>query len=219
MVQKPEPFVGLKREYSPKDDAGEKLPGESQKVTAHVPAIVDDFVTALSRLFDVTATKVDANTRARADVVLDGRVVVASAPVELLLFIEKRLADCMTFVSRLPTLDSNADWHWDPAAGCWATDPVVTNRTKKVPKSFIKAPATDKHPAQAEMFMEDEIVGHWATTKLSGAVPVDTVNEYQRRISALQAAVKMAREEANMIEIENITVAKTVFDLLFAPVV
>jgi hypothetical protein len=218
LVQKPEPFAGLQRVYTPKDDEGESLPGERQLVTARVPEVIADFVGPMSKLFDVTSTKVEANTGARADVIVDGKTVLKAVPIELLLFLEKRLADCATFVSKLPILDPNSVWHWDTTASCWSTEPTITNRSKKVPKAFVKAPATDKFAAQVEVFTEDEIVGTWATTKLSGAVPIDTVREYARRIESLAAAVKMAREEANMVEVVDRKIAKPIFDLIFAPV-
>jgi hypothetical protein len=44
----------------------------------------------LTRLFDVTPTKDWANCEARADVKVDGRVLVPDVPVAYLLFLEKQ---------------------------------------------------------------------------------------------------------------------------------
>lgn len=49
-------------------------------------------------LFDVTATKDWANCEARADVTVDGWVLVSAVPVSCLLFLEKRLTDIYAFV-------------------------------------------------------------------------------------------------------------------------
>jgi hypothetical protein len=35
----------------------------------------------------------------------------------------------------------------------------------------VKAEATEKHPAQVEVYHEDVVVGQWKTVKFSGALP------------------------------------------------
>jgi hypothetical protein len=169
----------------------------------------------LAKLFDVTATKVFANTGAKADVTVDGEVLLSDVPVEYLLFLEKRLGDVMTFLGKVPTLDPAHNWHWDEAAGAYKTDPVVTNRSKKVLRNHVKAEATDKHAAQVETYTEDVAVGTWSTVKFSGAVPVTKVKEWRERVGKLQGAVKQAREAANMLEVENVELGGKVFSYLF----
>lgn len=70
-----------------------------------------------------------------------------------------------------------------------------TVRTKKVPRNHVKAEATDKHPAQVDVYYEDVPVGYWTTVKFSGALPARRVNELLDRVEKLQQAVKFAREE------------------------
>lgn len=216
LIQKTDLFNGLSRVYTPKDDEDEQLPGESTNVIATVPALIEAITKAMVKLFDVTATKVYANTAAMSDITVDGTVLLSDVPVEYLLFLEKRLVDIQTFLSKLPTLDPAFTWRWDDAAGAYRTEPVRTNRTKKVPKNHVKAPATDKHPAQVEVFYEDDIVGYWDKTMFSGAVPVTQVREWQERAAKLQAAVKYAREEANGAEAVPQEVGAKVFQYLFS---
>ena len=83
----------------------------------------------------------------------------------------------------------------------------MTTRSQKVPFSFIKAQATDKHPAQVEVMHEDKIVGDWHTTFLSGAMRPGDVAVLQERCANVLAAVKQAREEANMAQVETFTAA------------
>lgn len=193
-----EPLLsGIARTYQPKDDAGDTLPPESTLVQIKVEDEVAKVVEAITRKFDVTLTKDTANCNAKADVVVDGVVVLAAVPVTYLLFLEKQLVGLQTFVSKLPTLDPAFKWTLDANAGAYATDPVGTTKTKKVPRNWVKAEATDKHPAQVEVYHEDIIVGTWTTTKFSGAVPADRVVELSARVAKLQQAVKFAREEAN----------------------
>lgn len=216
LAQRQELFAGLIKTYTPKDDEGETLPGESQLVVAKVPDLVAEFTASLSNLFDITATKVFANGNAKANVMVDDVVLVEDVPVEYLLFLEKRLIDVMTFLSKLPTLDPTFEWHSNGVVGQYQTDPSRTHRTKKVPRPFIKAVATDKHAAQVDVINEDETVGYWDTTRLSGAVTPAWVSAAKGRVVKLQAAVKFAREEANSIEVTQQKVAKPIFDYLFS---
>jgi hypothetical protein len=92
---------------------------------------------------------------------------------------------------------------------------VRTIRTKKVPRNHVKAEATDKHPAQVEVYYEDIAVGYWTTVKFSGALPAKRVNELLDRVEKLQRAVKFAREEANGSEVTDQRVGDVVLRYLF----
>lgn len=215
-VQKQALLSGISRTYQPKDEDGEQLPPESTRVQISAERILQDAAANLTRLFDVTATKDWANCEARADVVLDGRTLLTAVPVSYLLFLEKQLNDIATFVKKLPVLDGAESWTHDPSTDCWKTEPVRTNRTKKVPRNHVKAEATEKHPAQVEVYHEDVSVGTWITVKFSGALPASRVNELAARVEKLATAVKFAREEANGHEVTDRTVGEAVFGYLFA---
>ncbi|GAA5017639.1 hypothetical protein GCM10025734_68640 [Kitasatospora paranensis] len=177
--------------------------------------ILRDTAASLTRLFDVTATKDHANCTARADVVVDGRALLTDVPVTYLLFLEKQLTDLYTFVRKLPVLDASESWSPDPSTDAWKTDPVRTIRTKKVPRNHVKAEATEKHPAQVEVYYEDIPVGYWTTVKFSGALPARRVNDLVQRVEKLQQAVQFAREEANSAEVADRRAGDAVFGYLF----
>ena len=128
---------------------------------------------------------------------MDGTVLASDIPVTYLLFLEKQLADLQTFVTKLPVLDAAETWSYDEATDAYATPPTQTTRSKKVPRNHVKAEATEKHPAQVEMYFEDVLVGYWTTVKFSGALPQARVNELRARVIKLSEAVKIAREQAN----------------------
>ncbi|MEU8384389.1 hypothetical protein [Streptosporangium sp. NPDC048865] len=200
-IQKNALLSGLSRTYQPVDDEGERLPPESTRVQVQGEELLKQVGAALTRLFDVTATKDWANCSARADVKVDGSTLLEDVPVTYLLFLEKQLVDLHTFVAKLPVLDAAETWTLDQSTDCWRTEPVKTTRTKKVPRNHVKAEATDKHPAQVEVYHEDVVVGFWTKVTFSGAVPQKRVNELLERVGRLQNAVKFAREEANGTEI------------------
>lgn len=215
-LQKPAPLAGISRTYKPKDDEGEQLPPESTRVQVRTTDVLKDVQAALTRLFDVTLTKDVANGAAKATIVVDGTVLASDIPVTYLLFLEKQLADLLTFVTKLPVLDAAEAWSYDEATDAYATPPTQTTRSKKVPRNHVKAEATDKHPAQVEMYFEDVLVGYWTTVKFSGALPQARVNELKARVIKLSEAVKIAREQANSTVITDQKVGDKIFGYLFA---
>lgn len=208
-------FAGLAKTYDPKDELGDTFPPSSTKVRYRSTDLLAEATVAWVRLLDVTATKDWANCEAKADVVIDGVTIMAQAPVSYLLYLEKRLQDVRTFVSKLPTLDPSYDWTTNPD-GDWASPVVITTKTKKVPVVLVKAEATQHHPAQTEVLYEDVVEGRWNTTRFSGAMPGTRRDELLQRINRLTEAVKMAREEANSIDITNQHVGQAFFDYLLA---
>ncbi|GCE21057.1 hypothetical protein KDK_48570 [Dictyobacter kobayashii] len=93
---------------------------------------------------------------------------------------------------------------------------MQTIKTKKIPRNHVKAEATEKHPAQVEVYYEDVVVGNWRTIKFSGALPARRVNELLNRVDKLQEAVKFAREEANNHDITEQKVGSAILNYLFS---
>jgi hypothetical protein len=205
---------GISRTYQPKDEDGEQLPPESTKVQRRVEEQLREVSAAMTRLFDVTATKDRTNAIAAADVVIDGEVLLADVPVTYLLFLEKQVGELQAFVKALPVLDAAESWTFNDAADCYATDPVKTQRAKKVPRNHVKAEATEEHPAQVDVYYEDIPVGYWTTVKFSGAAPAKRVAQLAERLEKLQIAVKFAREEANGTEVVDEKIGDKVFGYL-----
>jgi hypothetical protein len=177
--------------------------------------ILKQVAETLTKLSDVTATKDWANCTAKADVLVDGTVLLKDVPATYLLFLEKQLTDLHTFVKKLPVLDSAETWEYDSTQDCYATEPTQTVKTKKIPRNHVKAEATEHHPAQVEVYYEDVVVGYWRTVKYSGALPAKRVNELLARVEKLQQAVKFAREEANNTEVEDVKIGGKLFQYLF----
>lgn len=215
-IEKGPLLSGISRRYRPVTDEGEKLPPESTIVQLRVEETFPEVQKALGALFDLVLSKEDANQSAKADITVDGQVVMAGVPVCALLFLEKQLTDLSTLVDKLPVLDPSERWERDSAQNCWATVPVETHRTKKIPRPFIKAPATDKHPAQVEVVHEDEVVGYWNTVKFSGAIPATRKAELKARVAKLRQAVKVAREDANTVRVGERKMGDAILGYLFA---
>lgn len=214
-LQKTSLLEGISRNYKPKDDEGEQLPPEKKLVQSKVKDSVRGVVAALTDLFDIVATQDQANCQARANVQVDGTVVLKNVPVTTLLFLEKQLVDIHTFVEKLPTLDPGEAWSYNPDVDHYASEPYQTTKTKKVMKNHVKAEATKEHPAQVETYTEDVVVGYWTTIKFSGSIPAKEKNELLDRVRKLQEAVKLAREEANGMEVETKKIGAAVLQHIF----
>lgn len=218
-LQKGELVNGQTRVYKPKDDDGETLPSETHLVQVRVSDALDEVRDLTSRMWDVAAAKEWSNTRARANIVTEeGETVLEDVPVTYLLYMEKQLSDMHAIVMTLPLLDPQYTWSFDGGTDLWRAEPEERHRTKKVPKSFEKAPSTDKHPAQVEMFTEDVIVGFWEATQFSGAMPARERAQLLQRVESLQRAVKMAREAANNMDVEDPKPSAKLLDFLFGKV-
>lgn len=214
--QKPTLFDGFSKNYSKRSEQDEDQPPQAQRVQQNVSEVLRRVERQLAELFDVTATKDVANTKAFADVTVDGVKLLERVPATYLLFLEKQLTDLHTLIANLPVLDPARTWTLDPNSLLYKSEVVKTTRTKKVQKPLVLYPATDKHPAQTQMITEDEVVGTWEETKLSGAIPAPRKQQLLDRVEKLAKAVKFAREEANDTSIEDQKVSAKVFSWLFA---
>ncbi len=216
-VQKPALFEGATKVYKKKAEDDEDVPGQKQHVQLKAKDALRDIADRWRGLFDVTAQKDYANCVANANVVVDGAIVLASVPVTYLLFLEKQLTDLYTIVSKFPTLDPAEQWQYDEAGSVYFTEPVLTTRTKKVNKPIVLYPATEKHPAQTQLVVEDVSVGTWETRRFSGALPVDERRKLLDKIERLQHAVKSAREAANTVDAPTQEVGSKIFGWIFQP--
>lgn len=207
---------GITRTYEPLNDEGEQLPSEHKRVQVKTRDGIGRVVDAYARYIDVVATKDGGNQKALADVIVDDEVLLAGVPATHLLFLEKVLISFRTFIEKLPTLDPTHDWTWDASQGLWATPVVETVRTKKVPRNHVKAEATDRHPAQVDVYYEDIVIGTWKRRLFSGALPATEVDELLKRVIVLQDAVKVAREQANTTDVEQENYGKDLLGYLFA---
>jgi hypothetical protein len=219
-IQKEAAISGIARSYKPENDGDVVLPAESTQVQVRVKDVMKDVQLKLTELFDVVATKDFSNCEAKADIIIDAdtdtpHALVSGVPVSYLLWLEKQLNDIYTFVKGFPTLSPTEEWKWSDGQNCYASLPAKTKLTKKISKAFVKYEATQFHPAQVDVIVEDEIVGFWTTIKFSGALPAKEVESMKNRVQQLQKAVKFAREQANSIEVTQVKLGEKILGFVF----
>lgn len=209
---------GFHRVYEPKDEDGESLPPESQKVQFKYKEVIEQMTEKLVELIDLTATKDWSNCEAKADVVVEGSVFLEQVPVPHLLFLEKQLEDMRTFVAKMVELDPGENWTWDANSGQFKSDVVEQTKKQKQKRPIVLYDATTEHPAQTQLIEDDVIVGTWKKTKFSGAIPGPEKKKLMARIQQLSEAVKFAREHANSTDATEKKVGKKVLGYIFEEV-
>lgn len=198
--QKADTFNGFSRVYTPRTEGGDQFPPENKLVQANAVDIVNASLRKFVELFDITATKDWANCAAKADIVVDGTVLLENAPVTYLLFLEQQVSYIKEVAEKLPTLAQDEQWLFDNTSRLHYTKPVETIKTAKVQEPLVLMQPTKEHPGQAQVITRDVAVGTWAATKFSGALPVVVKAQLLARIERLLEAIKFAREAANMTE-------------------
>ncbi len=209
-------FEGQTRRYHAKDEEqGEDFPSEDKIVQYTVPEAIKEATSVLETMFNIVATQDTANCSAKADVIVGETVILKDVPATHLIFLEKQLEDINTFIKKFPTLDPGEKWQVDSASNLNKSDTKETIKTKKIPKAFTLHPATEQHPAQTQLLNEDVTIGNWHTTRLSGAVSRAYKEQLLEKVRGLSKAIKIAREEANSIEVELSDIGKKVLEYIF----
>jgi hypothetical protein len=214
IIQKEALFDGRERIYKPLDEEnGEKLPPEKQKVQQKVPALIDQARAKWTEIWDLVATQDKANQEARADIKgSDGKPILFAVPVTTLLYLEKQVNDLETFLGKLPTPDPSEEWIHDANSNMLKTAGTQTVRTKKVEEYKVIVPATKEHPAQVAKTVEDQRVGTWTQILYTGRIPAQQKDAMLHRVKELKDAIKLAREEANMVEAKPQKVSEQIFN-------
>lgn len=216
IIQKEQLFAGRERTYRPQDEVnGQKLPPESQRVQQRADDLVRQAVAKWTDLWNLILTQDTGNQQAKADVVVDGKPLLSGVPVTFLLFLDKQVNDLETFVSKLPTPDPAEEWSHDPNTGLLRSRATESLRTSKEPTVIVKYEATKDHPAQTELFTKDVPVGTWTQILYSGCIPTDRKNAILERVRKLQDAIKTAKEQANLLEVEKQKAADAVLGFVF----
>lgn len=185
------------------------------KVTTVDERMDYQFGRAFVSYFDLLAQKDRTNQEARADIIVNGAVLLKDAPATMLLTLETKLGDLRKKFEAIPTLQPGPVWVDDPAEAMWKTDePATSFRTRKTVRPIIMAPATDKHAAQVEKVNEDVPIAKIERTTWSGMWTSKQKHDALARLDALLVAIKKARQRANRVDIVPIEVGSTIASFL-----
>lgn len=210
---------GLEKTYRPLDEEnGVKLPPKSQRVRMTAEEILDAANDLLTRKWDISRTLDTANAVAKANIIVDGKILLVDVPVGHCLYLERELSALQALVDAMPTLDQTKDWDDRNAEpGQHNSLPVETPSSDKVAYNWPRGNGTVNHKEDVDVLFHDVVVGYWTTVTKSGAFTHKRKATLITRISELRIAVKTAREEANSTHVEDQHEGKTIFVWLLRP--
>ena len=173
-----------------------------------------------TKAIDGAAAIAEANTVARADVILDGgKVLLKNVPATSLMELLKRATEIQELVQQIPNLDSAKNFTLDESQGkgIYKAREVMRHRTKKVQKALVLYEATKEHPAQVKEISEDVIVGNIQSQEWSGLITTADKADMIARSEELNRALKSALSRANSIEVPKteVSIGKTMLSFVF----
>jgi hypothetical protein len=171
---------------------------------------------------DASYQVAEANTSARADVVLeDDTVLLTGVPATALLELEKRMAELTSLITAIPTLDPAKGFSPDSqrGEGYFQARPVRKTRSKKEKVVIVKYDATPEHPAQTELIDKDVVVGTIEEQEWSSLFTPAQKSELLNRVEIVSRAVRRARSRANEVEVDkNAKIGKKLLGYIFGKV-
>jgi hypothetical protein len=173
------------------------------KVETTVPDSLNYLGCILGDYWDVMYQKEATNQLAKADIVVDGNVLMKDVPVTFLLCMENRLKDLRPVIEAIPTLAPGIMWTIDKdyqLPYVFRTPDMFDVKTKEDTEYRIVAPATDKHPAQVVPVKAQFNIGRYTTTDWSGLISPAEKARLLEHFDKVLMAVKQSRQRANDVD-------------------
>lgn len=209
-------FLGLFKTYTPHDEEGDKQPNDGNPhVVTTVGEKVDYFAKVWGQHINAMLQVEATNQEATGDIAI-GDTVIGDVPATFLIQLDKKLNVLRAVLGSMPTLDPQRAWKDAPdkGEGISTCEPITSYSYKKVRKNHELAPATEHHPAQVEMFIDDVQVGQWLTQHWSGMIAPAVKAGILSRLDTLQQAVKKALSQANDTQHSTRTIARDLFSFV-----
>lgn len=186
--------------FTPSGEGGLTVTESQSDIQSTIGKELDWVQTFITKSLDASYQVAEANTNARADIILeDDTVLATNVPATALLELEKRMVEIQALITAVPTLDPAKGFTVDveKGKGYFKAREVRKNRTMKTKKVFIKYEATKEHPAQTELLDQDVVIGTVQEQEWSGLITPAEKAELINRVEVVARAVRRARARAN----------------------
>ena len=209
-------FGGHSKSYRPMESGGDNQQPEEVPMTMTVGEELAHFQEQFTPFLDASYQVDVTNTKAKADVIVDG-LELKDVPATFLLQFEKRIGEMRQALGEVPVLDQKFNWTPDETLGkgVYKAKEEVTYKSKKRLQTKTIFEGNEHHEPQIEKWQEDVRIGEWTTQRFSGMITVQQKITLFRKLDKLQQAVKKARSEANKEEHSTDTVADKIFNYMF----
>jgi hypothetical protein len=203
-------FIGKVKTFTPNTEKeGEQANVKTEEATTISTKVKDE----LKWIKPFLAKSIDAHylvalggMAAKADVILEDTEtpLISDAPASTLLELEDYLLELKKFLLSIPTLDPAKGFEPAPdkGAGVYQSRIVEKTRTEMRKKTITLAVATEKHPAQVQVYDAQEPIGTIREQEFSAMLTVQDKGKLLERIEILMRAVKKARARANEVEVD-----------------
>lgn len=217
LSKKPDHFLGhnksthfLEASRSGEDTSEDKL------VVTTVDEKLDYVFEHVVKYYDALIQKEATNGLAKADLIVNGKVLAKDVPATMLLGLETRLKQIRALCAAAPTLPPAVRWELDPntGKGIFRSPPATTFKTEKTVKHKVLVEATKEHKAEIEKWNEDVPVARVDTIQFSGMWTVHYKAEVLDRIEQLMVGVKQSRQRANIVEVDKRTIGKELIEFI-----
>jgi len=210
------------RSFREEDKNLEESAEQHQALTTTVGAKLRYIEKPVAAWLDAFLQKEATNQTAKADLVVDGKVLATGLPAPFYLGLEKELKQIRSLFESIPTLQPGIQWVEDKTTtaadnskGVWrVAHPVRKLKTKQTVAHKILVPATDHHPAQIEKWTEQEPVGEFIEEVFSGMVTPAEKSRLLNNVTKLITAAKRARMRANKAEVVKLAIGKALFEYM-----
>lgn len=211
----PDRYFGQHVRVEPFDENAPKEADVHKELDDTVPSKLKYTQDSIVRYLDAVLQKERTNQDAKADLTVDGVTVAKDVPATFLLGLETKLKVVrQSIYETIPTLQPGIKWEKDETQGSDVyrrVQPEEKFRTKKIMKNHVVAEATKEHPAQVQVYTEDEKVARIVTDTWCGMISPAEKSALLGRVDKLIRAVKKARQKANTTEVVKVTIGKELF--------
>lgn len=216
--QKGEMFDGYQKTYTPKEEGGDLVAGESKEIVTTVDEKLRYVLPFLSDAIDIQLSREASNASGKlvAPLTVEGREFGTFSSQELLQ-LEKNVRELRNMADLLPTLDMAKAWvtNDNEHTGTFSCPDTKTYRYVERMTPVVLYPHTDKHPAQVEKVMDRVQVGEYSTRLLSGRITPERKAHIIARLDAVLVAIGVARAQANGNVATNISFGDELLNFVF----
>ena len=159
----------------------------------YLAAIIGDY-------YDVVYQKEATNQVSKADLKIQGRILVPDVPVTFLLSLESRLKEVRAVIVEIPTLEPEINWTADAShakKNVWRSTEKHDLKSVKDTDFRITVQPTQFHPAQVVTFDTVRNIGQYTDLAWSGKISSADKAQLLTNIDTLISEVKKARQRAN----------------------
>jgi len=206
-------FNGRMKTYHPDDDSVDNIV-DSEEIVNMVYTVKDKLKyirKTFANSVDTVIAKEETNSSGSAKAMLTFGNETVELSATALLALEKRIRFLREVYNTIPTLDPTKVWTYDDEKGFYKTDPVNRNRLVKKKKTVVVVPATDKFPAQTDVVVTDEKVGHYEEEHYSSKLSVRDKADMLDRVDKLLDSISLARAKANKCEVVERPIMNKIF--------